>query len=205
MRSKLIKRFLTVIVFMIASALAFSIEWKDIFRLPELLILIFGTSLFYIAGNGVKKGAFRLSGFGDNALFTGCFETLILIMGSIDISDNVLDTRIFDIASNIRPLAYGFCIWLICRDETRGEKGKNASEGSKPTLEEYYEAFRERGLTNREVEISILAVQGMTNAEIAYELGIAESTVKKHMSNIFEKLNISARVELKNIVSPRNS
>lgn len=205
MRSKLIKRFLTVIVFMIASALAFSIEWKDIFRLPELLILIFGTSLFYIAGNGVKKGAFRLSGFGDNALFTGCFETLILIMGSIDISDNVLDTRIFDIASNIRPLAYGFCIWLICRDETRGEKGKNASEGSKPTLEEYYEAFRERGLTNREVEISILAVQGMTNAEIAYELGIAESTVKKHMSNIFEKLQINARESLKNIVSSRNS
>ncbi len=200
MRSKLIKRFFTVIVFIVASAFAFSIEWPDIFRLPELMLLIFGTILFYIAGNGVKKGGLRFSELGDNALFTGCFETLILIMGSIDISDNMSDTGIFDIASNIRPLAYGFCIWLICRDETRGKQEKSPPEPARPTLEEYYEAFRERGLTNREVEISILAVQGMTNAEIACELGIAESTVKKHMSNIFEKLHINTREGLKNIL-----
>ena len=52
-------------------------------------------------------------------------------------------------------------------------------------------------LTKRESEVAIMAVQGMTNAEIAYELSIAENTVKKHMSNIFDKLQITGRDELR--------
>lgn len=199
-KGKLIKRFFAVIAFITVSALVFDIKFNDILSIPEFLLLVFGTSLFYIAANGITDGIgkFKVSEFGENALFTGCFETLILIIGNINISnDTILDMKIFDIASNIRPLAYGFCIWLICRNGNNDEMAGEGTGEGRPTLDEYYKVFRDGGLTNREVETAILAVQGMTNAEIAYELGIAESTVKKHMGNIFEKLGITSREELK--------
>lgn len=51
-------------------------------------------------------------------------------------------------------------------------------------------------LTDREQEIVQWVVQGMTNKEIASQLGISEKTVKTHLSNIFKKLNVSRRLQL---------
>ncbi len=39
-------------------------------------------------------------------------------------------------------------------------------------------------------------MQGKINKEIAAELGISESTVKTHVSNIFSKLRVSRRLQL---------
>lgn len=52
-----------------------------------------------------------------------------------------------------------------------------------------------KALTGREMEILNLAAQGMTNADIARELGIALQTVKNAMSRILEKLSVRNRVE----------
>ncbi len=51
-------------------------------------------------------------------------------------------------------------------------------------------------LTRRETEITQLIIQGKSNAMIAGELFISETTVKKHVSNIFEKTGVSRREEL---------
>lgn len=59
-------------------------------------------------------------------------------------------------------------------------------------------ALSDRGnsdLTKREVEVLRLVVDGKTNREIAYSLGISEKTVEKHLNNIFEKLEVRSRVE----------
>lgn len=48
-------------------------------------------------------------------------------------------------------------------------------------------------LTKREVEIVRLIATGKTNRAIAVKLGISEKTVARHISNIFNKLNISSR------------
>ena len=48
-------------------------------------------------------------------------------------------------------------------------------------------------LTKREKEILICISKGKSNNEIAKELCITEHTVKKHTSNIFEKLNLRDR------------
>ena len=53
-----------------------------------------------------------------------------------------------------------------------------------------------RILTARELEIVLKAVAGMRNREIAEELCIAEGTVKVHLHAIYEKLQISGRMEL---------
>ncbi len=50
-------------------------------------------------------------------------------------------------------------------------------------------------LTEREQQVLSLIRQGQRNREIANELRIAESTVHKHVQNIFEKLNARNRAE----------
>jgi DNA-binding NarL/FixJ family response regulator len=48
-------------------------------------------------------------------------------------------------------------------------------------------------LTNRERAILTLVAQGQTNASIGSTLFISEKTVKSHLTNIFEKLNVEDR------------
>jgi DNA-binding NarL/FixJ family response regulator len=54
----------------------------------------------------------------------------------------------------------------------------------------------ESELTAREREIVRYVALGMRNAEVATRLAITEGTVKKHLNNIFQKLDIRDRVEV---------
>jgi len=49
------------------------------------------------------------------------------------------------------------------------------------------------GLTGREVEILKLVAGGMANKQIAFTLSISDKTVRNHMSNMYEKLDIRDR------------
>ena len=49
------------------------------------------------------------------------------------------------------------------------------------------------GLTRRASETLLWLAQGKTNGDIATILGITESTVKKHVQEIFEKLGVETR------------
>lgn len=53
------------------------------------------------------------------------------------------------------------------------------------------------GLTEKEAETVELAAKGFTNKEIAQKLFISENTVKLRLKNIFIKLNIKSRSELR--------
>jgi DNA-binding NarL/FixJ family response regulator len=55
-------------------------------------------------------------------------------------------------------------------------------------------------LTNREKEILVLVASGLTNAQIAHELYLAESTVKSHLSSAFAKLGVASRHEAVRII-----
>lgn len=50
-------------------------------------------------------------------------------------------------------------------------------------------------LTERELEILQLMAKGAANKEISAQLSISESTVKTHISNIFQKLGVNDRTE----------
>jgi DNA-binding NarL/FixJ family response regulator len=56
--------------------------------------------------------------------------------------------------------------------------------------------FRQFGLTPREAEIVSEIVKGLTNKELAAKLRISEDTIKRHLSNIFDKVGASHRLEL---------
>jgi two-component system nitrate/nitrite response regulator NarL len=58
-------------------------------------------------------------------------------------------------------------------------------------------AKRKFGLTPKELEIvSAIALHGMSNKEIADWFNIAEDTVKKHLTSIYDKLGVFTRLEL---------
>jgi two-component system nitrate/nitrite response regulator NarL len=55
---------------------------------------------------------------------------------------------------------------------------------------------RRFNLTPRELEIIRAVVDGQGNKEIASRLGVAEPTVKHHLTSIFDKVGVSNRLEL---------
>jgi DNA-binding NarL/FixJ family response regulator len=57
-------------------------------------------------------------------------------------------------------------------------------------------ACGEKLLTSREEQVVALVADGLSNRDVASELGLSEHTVKKYLFRIFEKLGISNRVEL---------
>ena len=59
-------------------------------------------------------------------------------------------------------------------------------------LEEEHDGRR---LTDRELEVLRLIARGMSNKDIGTELVIAENTVRNHVRNILEKLQVRSRVE----------
>jgi DNA-binding NarL/FixJ family response regulator len=56
--------------------------------------------------------------------------------------------------------------------------------------------LRDYGLTQRETEVIALVTEGCSNREIASRLNITEDTVKRHLTNIFDKVGMSTRLEL---------
>lgn len=50
-------------------------------------------------------------------------------------------------------------------------------------------------LTTRETEVLKLIASGLSNKEIARDLGIGEKTVKTHVSNILSKFNVLSRTQ----------
>lgn len=122
--------------------------------------------------------------FKNNAMMAGGLETFMLIFA--------------EIALGMRPLFYGFICYAVLRDG-EGRRGDEAPREEGETLKEA-EAVPKHdfsSLTRQEKCVAELIARGLTNREIGEELCISETTVKKHVSNIFEMLGISSRKELR--------
>jgi DNA-binding CsgD family transcriptional regulator len=59
-----------------------------------------------------------------------------------------------------------------------------------------WQGFLDRGLSEREVECTVLAASGLTNKEIAKKMGIAPDTVKKRIQAAMYRLQVPRRAAL---------
>jgi ATP-dependent transcriptional regulator len=76
------------------------------------------------------------------------------------------------------------------------EESKKFIEARDKIIEENFYKNK-NGLTEKERETAELAAKGFTNKEIAQKLFISENTVKLRLKNVFAKLNIKSRSELR--------
>jgi DNA-binding NarL/FixJ family response regulator len=95
---------------------------------------------------------------------------------------------------------------MLCKSVDALAKGQiwaNSKE-LRYVMEEFMRAPKQRKvdptvenrMTKREGDVVRLAVEGLSNREIAGELGLTEHTVKNYLFRVFEKLGVSNRVEL---------
>ncbi|HEX2741785.1 MAG TPA: response regulator transcription factor [Rubrobacter sp.] len=74
-------------------------------------------------------------------------------------------------------------------------KSKNVVVGMPLGLLEKAERGSQGVLSARELEILLLAARGLSNRQIANSLHVAEGTVKRHLANTFEKMDVRSRGE----------
>ena len=98
------------------------------------------------------------------------------------------DSSIEEVAQGIRVVADGqslispsMAAKLIDEFKTMSKPDRNTG----PALK----------LTERELEVLRLVARGMSNRDVAAELAISENTVKNHVRNILEKLQLHSRME----------
>ena len=85
-----------------------------------------------------------------------------------------------DLAETIRATFQGRMVFS-------SEIGAHLVSPSQPSLNFH--------LTDRELEVLVLIAEGLTNQQSAMRLSISQSTLKYHMTNIFEKLGVQTRSE----------
>jgi two-component system nitrate/nitrite response regulator NarL len=106
-------------------------------------------------------------------------------------------------------------IWITRKTVTRildrvqnraGKSAEGKVAGIRQMLPQLNPAFTDPlqnryNLTRREMQMVQALAEGMTNKDIATEFGISESTVKHHLTSIFDKVGVDSRLELATFVT----
>ena len=70
------------------------------------------------------------------------------------------------------------------------------TEGLKKAIAARMPVYSDYGLTPRELQVLSCIKSGCRNVDIATRYHISEETVKRHLSNVFDKIGVSTRLEL---------
>jgi DNA-binding NarL/FixJ family response regulator len=103
-------------------------------------------------------------------------------------------------AARTQLLIANACLALGDRDSADIERAAASRMfeqlGARPDLDRLKSApaaENQARLTRRELQVLRLVATGRTNRAIADELRLSEATVARHLSNIFNKLDVSSR------------
>ena len=203
---KMLKNLAAVIIYMLLLCLLLKTETILLFSPRHIGMFLLGSMILCIPHleKHMKWRDFRRI-FKRNAVTAGYLETFMLIFVSMMHGDISQGEILADLALDLRPLFYGFVCCVVLKEENGdpplkeekllldNEEKQGVSEG----VDERKKELDFSKLTRQERVVAELVKQGLTNREIGEELCISESTVKKHLSNIFEKLEIGSRKDLR--------
>jgi DNA-binding NarL/FixJ family response regulator len=131
------------------------------------------------------------------------FPVIALILSSIAISIRSIDGKINLVLHKYPALIFlmvvisSFLVAIYFQINRRKilSLSNKIKEQSKIRNEEFDALLNE--LTERQREVYDFIISGKTNKEIMTELFIEQSTLKSHINQIYKKLNIKSRSELK--------
>jgi DNA-binding NarL/FixJ family response regulator len=92
------------------------------------------------------------------------------------------------------------CGALPRRDDAERELGKIGKRTHRRTRRGKQDGSGIELLTERELEVARLVVDRKTNSQIAAELFLSPKTVETHIRHLFQKLEVSSRVEVARVV-----
>lgn len=204
---KIIYKGLAVFIYLIFLLYVTGFELAGIFDAKSFLAVVMGMVLLTFPQGLHKREKEELfSVLAWNAMVSGYIVTIFFLFARMNEIQKT-NELISQIALNCRAILYGTVFYTIFRqDDEKKElpdhnkvkeyRDKNGLQ-KEVSAEQVYFHFRSLGLTQREAEVARLVYNDLTNHEIASELYISETTVKKHMSHIFEKLKIEKREQIK--------
>ena len=107
-----------------------------------------------------------------------------------------------DAAAELESAARTFedCGALPRRDAADRELGKLGKRVHRRTKRGKRDGTGIELLTERELEVARLVVDRKTNSQIAAELFLSPKTVETHIRHLFQKLEVSSRVEVARVV-----
>ncbi len=200
---KILKRFAAVACYLVLMSILFGFQMERLFDGKQFVIWLLGTGILLLPSLGEEEPGEtrrqRRQRVASCALWASVLESFLLCLAAMEIVGSTQELMP-EFALCLRPVLYGLCVWSIFAGdmgEERQEKDVESDSFREITASESYDIFRRKGLTRRECEIALLVCQGMSNGEIAENLCISEATVKKHISNIFEKLDCSRREQIR--------
>jgi len=133
---------------------------------------------------------------------SGMHTRVIFVTAAIERADIVVALRL-GARGIVTKASASEVLWKCIRAVMGGEYwvGRNRVTDLENALREVADpprgaARRQFGLTPRELEMISAILAGFTNIDIAARFGISEKTVKHHLTNIFDKLGVSNRLEL---------
>jgi DNA-binding NarL/FixJ family response regulator len=85
------------------------------------------------------------------------------------------------------------CVRKVAKGQTYVQDTAAAKEAAENDL--VGARVRDR-LTQKELKIIALIVQGFKNKEIAVQLGTTEQVIKNYLRNVYDKIGVSDRLEL---------
>lgn len=176
--------------------LAWLIQFDILALISPMVMLQFSVGIVILTVPFLHKGITKselMTVIGQKSIEVGYIQTFLLLFGRL-FSEKGYNELLSDIALSFRPVLYGFILSLVMAEEKQDAKIEVKEVQAK---EQTYEHFLDLGLTKREAQIAVLICKDFSNREIAEEFVISEATVKKHISNIFDKLGIEKREELK--------
>ncbi|MEU1014816.1 response regulator transcription factor [Streptomyces sp. NPDC005900] len=103
------------------------------------------------------------------------------------------DASARQLADGVRVVASGEA--LLAPTVTRRLITEFSKMAQTPRLSAAVQAQQYGELTERETEVLVLIAQGLSNAEIASRLVVAESTIKTHVSRVLVKLGLRDRTQ----------
>ncbi|MEV0253139.1 response regulator transcription factor [Streptomyces sp. NPDC050732] len=103
------------------------------------------------------------------------------------------DASARQLADGVRVVASGEA--LLAPTVTRRLITEFSKLAEAPRLSPAVQAQQYGELTERETEVLVLIAQGLSNAEIASRLVVAESTIKTHVSRVLVKLGLRDRTQ----------